>query len=355
MSTSMNQSDREKAYGTIKNARALNKALKPSIASSTSKSLYAQEFKRLVAKCSSSTPTPEGMFEVMRSTRSKRTYYMRRAAARHVIQEGLMHTLQEQDRQQAAGDMSSWEMSIKKIEFLMELHTTLERYGDRCPITSPAKKRSKRQMLHKLPDDFRETMYDKMANSKYRLPYLVAALTGCRPQELEYGIKLTEADGKLRLHIIGAKVIEGGIQGQAWRELEYSIRDDHPLIAAALRELRSHGNNEILISVASKDAYTASLRRVGRMLWPRMKSEVTGYCLRHFSASCWKAAGLSMEQLAMALGHSVTRTQSLYGQAQIAKSRGSGMLLPTSVRAAAPVRNTRTAHPGTKVSQRPRG
>lgn len=344
----MNQSEKEKFYDTIRRARALNKALKPSTASSASKAHYAQEFKRLVAKCT--TKTPAGMFEVMRSTKSKRTWYVRRAAARHVIQEGLMHTLQEQDRHQAAGDMTSWEMSVKKIDFLIGLHATLEYHGDKCPITSAAKKRSKRQMLHKLPDDFREQMYSAMSNSKYRLAVLAASLSGARPQKLEYGIKMTERDGALTLHIIGAKVIEGGVQGQAWREIEYSITDDNPLIAAALAELRSHGHNEILVSVVSKDAYTAALRRVGRILWPRMKPETTGYCLRHMFASDLKAAGLSIEAIAMALGHGVTRTQSLYGQAQIS-TRGSGMLNPTAVRAAAPVRQTRTAHPGANASR----
>jgi hypothetical protein len=342
----MNQSDKEKFYDTIRRARALNRTLKPSTASSTSKAQYAQEFKRLVAKCT--TKTPAGMFEVMRSTTSKRTWYLRRAAARHVIQEGLMHTLQEQDRHQTAGDMTAWEMSVKKIDFLMELHATLEQRRDRCPITSPSKKTSKRQTLHKLPDDFREQMYSAMSNSKYRLAVLVASLSGARPQELEYGIKMIERDGVLTLHIIGAKVIEGGVQGQAWREIEYPATDGNPLIATALAELRSYGHNEILVSVASKDAYTAALRRVGRLLWPRMKSETTGYCLRHMFASDLKAAGLSIEEIAMALGHSVTRTQSLYGQAQIS-TRGSGMLKPSSVRAAAPVRQTRTAHPGAKA------
>lgn len=344
----MNQSEKEEIYDTIRRARALNKALKPSTASSASKAQYAQEFKRLVAKCT--TKTPAGMFEVMRSTKSKRTWYLRRAAARHVIQEGLMHTLQEQDRHQAAGDMTAWEMSVKKIDFLIGLHATLEHHGHKCPITSTAKKRSKRQMLHKLPDDFREQMYSAMSNSKYRLAVLAASLSGARPQELEYGIKMTERDGALTLHPIGAKVIEGGVQGQAWREIEYSITDDNPLIAAALAELRSHGHNEILVSVSSKDAYTAALRRVGRVLWPRMKSETTGYCLRHMFASDLKAAGLSIEAIAMALGHGVTRTQSLYGQAQIS-TRGSGMLNPTAVRAAAPIRQNRTAHPGAKASR----
>ena len=347
----MIQSDRQKAYDTIRTARALNKTLKPSTASSASKAQYAQEFKRLVQKCDSKTP--EGMFEAMRSTSSKRTYYKRRAAVRHVIQEGLVHILKEQDRQQAAGDTDAWVLSIKKIEFMMELHATLERHGDTCPVTSPSRKRSKRQMLHKLPDDFRQKMYGSLSNSKYRLAVLVAALSGCRPQELEYGVKMAVANGRLTLNITGAKVIEGGVQGQAWREIEYSITDAHPLIAAAIEELTRNKNNEILVSVASKDAYTAALRRVGRMLWPRMKSEVTGYCLRHMFASDGKAAPLSMEQLAMALGHSVTRTQSLYGQAQISKSRGSGMLTPTSVRAAAPVRQTKTAHPGLQASRRP--
>jgi integrase len=347
----MNQFDKQKAFDTIRKARALNKALKPSTATSASKTQYAQEFQRLVKKCVSRTP--EGMFEAMRATSSKRTYYKRRAAVRHVIQEGLMHTLQEQDRQQEAGDTAAWALSIKKIEFLTELHAALERHDNICPITSPSQKRSKRKMLGKLPDDFRERMYGSMSNSKYRLAFLVAALSGCRPQELEYGIKLALTDGRLTLNITGAKVIEGGVQGQAWREIDYSIKDDHPLVAAAIEELMRHGNNEILVSVASKDAYTAALRRVGRMLWPRMKSEVTGYCLRHMFGSDGKAAGLSMEQLAMALGHSVTRTQSLYGQAQISKARGSGMLTPASVRAAAPIRPTRTAHPGMKSARRP--
>lgn len=264
-----------------------------------------------------------------------------------------MHTLKEQDRQQAAGDIAAWALSIKKIEFMMELHATLERHGDTCPVTSPAKKRSKRQMLHKLPDDFREKMYCSLSNSKYRLAFLLAALSGCRPQELEYGIKLSLADGRLNINITGAKVIEDGVQGQAWREIEYSSTDAHPLIAAAIEELTRRQTDEILVSVASKDAYTAALRRVGRMLWPRMKSEITGYCLRHMFGSEGKAAGLSTEQLAMALGHSVTRTQSLYGQAQISKSRGSGMLTLTSVRAAAPVRQTKTAPPGIKASRSP--
>lgn len=219
----MIQSDRQKAYDTIRTARALNKTLKPSTASSASKAQYAQEFKRLVQKCDSKTP--EGMFEAMRSTSSKRTYYKRRAAVRHVIQEGLVHILKEQDRQQAAGDTDAWVLSIKKIEFMMELHATLERHGDTCPVTSPSRKRSKRQMLHKLPDDFRQKMYGSLSNSKYRLAVLVAALSGCRPQELEYGVKMAVANGRLTLNITGAKVIEGGVQGQAWREIEYSITD----------------------------------------------------------------------------------------------------------------------------------
>lgn len=77
-----------------------------------------------------------------------------------------MQTLQEQDRHQTAGDMISWEMSVKKIDFLMELHAALEHHRDKCPITSPSRKRSKRQILHKLPDDFREQMYSAMSNSK---------------------------------------------------------------------------------------------------------------------------------------------------------------------------------------------
>jgi hypothetical protein len=115
-----------------------------------------------------------------------------------------------------------------------------------------------------------------MAYSKYRLAFLVSALTGCRPEELEYGIKISEQDGQLILHVIGAKVVEGE-QGQAWREIGYSADDEHSMVQAVLHELRGAGTAELVVAVESKVAWTSHLRRIGRKLWPRIKSETTGY------------------------------------------------------------------------------
>lgn len=344
----MNDSQKENAYASIRRARALKKHLVPSKASPKTKVDYELTFTRLLSACS--PKTPGGCFAAMSNTSSKRTYYKRLAAVRHVIQEGIQSTLQEQDRHQVAGDLDAWLKSVRKLDFLMALHDTMEVHGGACPLASPSPRRSKRRTLRSLPLDFREQMYSAMGASKYRLAYLVSALTGCRPEELEYGVRIRDEDGQLILHVIGAKVVEGQ-QGQAWREIGYSTDDEHSLVQALLIELRSIGTAELLIAVESKVAWTSHLRRIGRALWPRIKSETTGFTLRHMAASDWKASGLSEDEVSMALGHAVSRTSSFYGQRQI--SRGAGMLQPTSVRAATAVKQTRTARPRTTRSARP--
>ena len=303
---------------------------------------------RLLAACS--PKTAEGFFAAMSNTCSKRTYYKRLAAVRHVVQNGLLSTLQEQDQHQVAGDLQAWSGSVRKLDFLMALHGIIEVHEGACPLADPAPRRSKRRTLRSLPADFREQMYGVMANSKYRLVYLVSALTGCRPEELEYGIKITEQDNQLIFHVTGAKVVKGN-QGQAWREIRYSADDEHSMVQAVLSELHSAGAAELLVAVESKVAWTSHLRRIGRKLWPRIKSETTGYTLRHMASSDWKAAGLSEDEVSMALGHAVSRTSSFYGQKQI--SRGTGMLRPVSVRATTSIKHTRSARPHKTRSSRP--
>lgn len=343
----MNQDQKENTYASIRQARALKKALVPSKANPKTKAEYELVFTRLLATCS--PKTPEGYFAAMSNTCSKRTYYKRLAAVRHVIQEGLQSTLQEQDRQQIAGNLDAWLKSVKKLDFLVTLHCILETHEGACPLAHPAPRRSKRRTLRSLPTDFREQMYSATASSKYRLAYLASVLTGCRPEELEYGIRIWERDGQLILHVIGAKVVDGE-QGQAWREIGYPAESEHSLVQALLSELRSAGAAELLVAVESKVAWTSHLRRIGRKLWPRIRSETTGYTLRHMAASDWKAAGLSEDEVSMALGHAVSRTSSFYGQRQIA--RGAGMLQPASVRAATAVKQTRTARPHTSRTAR---
>lgn len=344
----MNDSQREIAYASIRRARALKKNLMPSKASPKTKVDYELTFTRLLSACA--LKTPESYFAAMSNTSSKRTYYKRVAAVRHVIQEGIQSTLQEQDRHQVEGDPDAWLQSVRKLDFLVALHDTIEVHGGACPLANPLPRRSKRRTLRSLPVDFREQMYTAVRASKYRLAHLVSSLTGCRPEELECGISIKERDGQLILHVIGAKVVKGE-QGQAWREIGYSTEDAHSLVQALLSELRQSKDAELLVAVESKVAWTSHLRRVGRKLWPRNRSETTGYTLRHMAASDWKAAGLSEEEVSMALGHAVTRTSSFYGQRQI--SRGAGMLQPTSVRAATAVKQTRSARPDTTRSARP--
>jgi hypothetical protein len=142
----MNEDQKERAYASIRQARALKKALVPSKASPKTKAEYGLVFTRLLAACS--PKTAEGYFEAMANTGSKRTFYKRLAAVRHVIQEGLLLTLQEQDRHQVAGDLEAWSGSVRKLDFLMALHGIIEVHSGACPLTNPAPRKSKRRVPH---------------------------------------------------------------------------------------------------------------------------------------------------------------------------------------------------------------
>ena len=62
------------------------------------------------------------------------------------------------------------------------------------------------------------------------------------------------------------------------------------------------------------DAFSAALARAGAQVL-RGAERLSGYVYRHALASDMKADGATREQIAMALGHAVTKTQDTYGRA----------------------------------------
>jgi len=200
--------------------------------------------------------------------------------------------------------------------------------------------------LKYLPGNWREQLYKKLEGSKYELAYLVEAISGCRPGELEKGVKvICKESGLLTIRVDnGVKVTAQ--KGQPWREITYRV-DQSPLVRALYEVCRKVAPDtekiETVVDIEKTTNWRAALSSAGQKLWPRLKFRVCPYHLRNAAASDWKRAGLSEEEIPAALGHCVNKTSSLYGQSQIGQG-GSG-LCPVEVRAARPVLNTRTPSP----------
>ncbi len=320
-------------FGVIKAARQRLKALPESRGSTATIKDYEIEFNRLVGE--SAARDHKDLWASACKTDSKRTYYRRRAALKHVLRRQLQETLARQDQFQRAGDAAAWYEEVGYLEGLIELANVIEDAKGQCPIAAPKPRHSKRQDLRGLPADWRERMLKGMSASKYRVPYLVAALSGCRPEELQNGVAVRLIDEKIELTVVGAKV--KGTQGQPMRTVTYA-REGHPLVDELAKFLRERAVASATISVESKVAFTSAIRRLGRKLWPGRKSEITPYCLRHQAAADWKAY-LDGDQVSAALGHAVDATASNYGQAQM--SRGGG-LRPEHVLAERAIKPTRT-------------
>ena len=322
--------------------------LQPSLASATTLTGYEREIQRLITKHSTKSATQ--LWDAMTtSTQSKRTYHRRLAALRHYIKSSLDRLVPAQDIQQKIGNTMEWIATVSSIKNLIELNELVEANRGFCPILEPAKRHSKRQDLRGLPANWREQMLVEFENSKYRTDFMIAAVTGCRPAELQKGIEIRTTSTSIAFRIEGAKVKEH--QGQPWREIHYQITDESDQIVRLLHnEIFSEFGEEALLAITeSKVNFTSAVRRVGKKLWPRRNSEITPYSLRHQAASEFKR-NLSEEDVSIALGHTVDETKRLYGQAQMAS--GSGGLAPSAVNAARAIKATRKALPSKSVRPR---
>jgi integrase len=205
---------------------------------------------------------------------------------------------------------------LSMVEVLDSYLTLLDRIPSGFPV--PQEKRqprhSKRKDLAGLPSDWREKIL--MHLEKYRLPYLAAAVTGCRPEEITRGIEFNTADGKLTVTIQGAKVTEKS--GQPWRKMEWKLPRDG-MVNILATEVRQAGGS-LTIFLESPKNFSTNVRDTARMIWPNREKTVTPYCLRHQFAADLKASGASDEGIAKAMGHTTTETAQSYGTAR--QSRG---------------------------------
>lgn len=319
----------------------IKELLASKVAQSTSDG-YVREYNRLVGD---EGAEPEELWSAICRTSSKSTYRRRVAAVLHCCKAQLQEALRQQDAAQRERDRESLDYHVSLIENVIGIIGIIEKHRGACPLDSPRRRQSKRSDLRKLPPDWREQLHGQFINSKYELTYLVEAVSGCRPSELEKGVKVVLTENTLTIRIDnGIKVTE--TKGQPWREIRYRIeQNSHPLIKALANVCRKQGNSvsEIIVGIEKSTNWRAALSAAGQKIWPRLPFRICPYHLRNAAASDFKCSGLGDEGVSAALGHCVDKTASLYGQFQI--SRGGQGLSPEAIRAARSILNTRTPVP----------
>lgn len=337
-------SDEQKAgFDLIKKARQQHALMAPSKASLATLQEYEREFDRIVGERREATD----IWRAVITTDSKRTYYRRAAALRHGVRTWLSDYLRHQDSCQRAGDWNSWQKSLESIDALLELDELVTKSAGHCPLATPKRRASKRQHLSKFPANWRDQLAARFRCDPYEAVFLICALTGCRPHELERprGINVTATSDGVLLSVRGAKV-KDDTQGQEWRIFDYG---DHPFVLRLREILNMSEGATVSVAVESKVKWTTILRGFGWSLWPitvkakdkegktRIKKiEVTPYLLRHALASDWKRQGWDLDEISAGLGHVSSKTRSLYGHWS---SGGSSPLGLKGITAAKPVRS----------------
>lgn len=289
---------------------------------------------------------PGGLSEALQATESRSTFYKRLAAVQYALlqhHEMLMARLTETaDATQSERLMHQLTLHLRQLEQLREARD--------IGFISPRRKRSsKRKALRGLPSCWRHDLYQRANHGKYALPILVAALTGCRPAELCYGIAVcreahpTTGEEFIAFCIRGAKVKAG--QGQPGRIIKYSVDDPHPLIREICKF--AYSSEEVPVQEVKIDSavnFTVEVRRLAKDLWPQHKQPVTAYCFRHQWAADMKTFS-DGDSVSRGLGHVSAKTRRTYGTAA---QSGPGGLTPISTEATQQVRqltsHSRLAH-----------
>jgi len=182
-------------------------------------------------------------------------------------------------------------------------------------------KRSKRYGLNSLPLDWREQIFSTILSKRLKLAVAVLGVTGCRPVELEQGVRIRIVKGNLVIKILGAKVDLATGRGQPVRHLIVDNTTQSGMyLFNHLKNIPSHAAD----IKYDAGAVSERLREKSRKLWPRRKYLVSAYTYRHYIGKSLKEAGETVQKIACTLGHASDFSQTVYGRAGGAKRSAGG-------------------------------
>lgn len=271
-----------------------------------------QTYWRLFLRLVSESKSPGDIFSLARQTKSRNTWFTRRAAVLYACSN--RNEMPENVAEACRGLSQSFFDEAQKL------------FKEAPPIEDREERKSKRKDMKGLPVDWREVLWKDVSLEKYRIQYTVAALTGCQPADLEKGVAVRISDdGKnITFEIKGSRITEAA--GQPTRSIGFEINNENCFMEALLKEYstlrRGHGDDFALtVTIDSAKNFSAAINRASKRLAMGGEKGLTAYNLRHAFSSDMKAAKLSSEQIAKLLGHSTEKSQSRLGQSRMSKGK----------------------------------
>lgn len=233
--------------------------------------------------------------EAVLNTRSKRTFYLRKAALN-------FYAINMLDLAIKTGDEKLFDDSLATLKkfFTEDAPGDAMARGGKCPIVNPAPTRGKRKSLAFIPSDWMEIMLEGVTG-QHRQWLLLLSAAGVRPQEIENGITVTPHKTGVILTIHSAK--SSGSYGQPLRVFYVESVFAH--------ELAQGG--EQFISAKTANSVSSYVSKLGRKVFGDREDSVSAYSYRSQFAANLKASDLSSDDVSAILGHSVDDTKKLYG------------------------------------------
>lgn len=195
-------------------------------------------------------------------------------------------------------------------------------------------KKSKSASIKRVDDDWRERAAEAMVGN-LKLLFLLQCVTGCRPQKLANGVQVRlRRDDTMVTRVAGAKCDE--FVGQPSRCLRLAVSGGVTLMLARMlnvgRTLDSRKCN-----LGRVNTYAKSVARACARAFPDRtgKRKLSPYSARHQFKADLVAAEWTKAEIAMAMGHSTTRSGTAYG---IGGRGGGGGVKPIAIKAQRPVR-----------------
>jgi len=196
-------------------------------------------------------------------------------------------------------------------------------------------KRSKSASLRAVAQDWRERCALTM-DSSLKLPFLIQCVTGCRPQELANGVQVRLLrDGTLVTRVRGAKTDD--VAGQPVRSMRLGTRCGGAQLLASLLKVGDTLDSRKL-GIGEVNTYGRKVARACARAFPERKGRMrlSAYSVRHQFKADLAAAGFSPAEIAMAMGHSTTRSGTAYGRG--GRAGGAGVS-PLAIKARRAVRS----------------
>jgi integrase len=327
----------EHMFGIVKDARSLLTSTPKSTVSEKTLADYLSKLKRLRAIAKDPGDFTEIVAIALQTSKAS-TWYARRAALMTLARTKLELALRAQDEvQREMKAAATSENQVRWMALIKSVHSWKKRLelvtSSGLPLDARHPRKTKRADMRGLPADWRERVVARMPS--YSPATLVAAVTGCRPDELVTGVALTIREGILTARVKGSKVnIQTG-KGQEWRSMAWPSNHESALVRDLADKVSAAGG-ALMVTIASAGNFSSAMRRASMREFPKRKNPLTPYCFRHQCAADMKASSMDSGDISAALGHSSDVTKSTYGRARM--GRRTGGVVPATVKAAQPVR-----------------